>query len=184
MIYVTHDQVEAMTLGQQIVVFNKGVLEQVGAPLDLYHNPANRFVGGFLGSPQMNFLAATVISQDARSTVVELEGGAGSLAFPGIGDASLSRECSLGIRPESLVLTESGDGWPATVDALEHLGDVSIVYARIQGVSKPIGVKVSKRDLNLSIDETVFLRADPGSVILFDSNGKAVRFQESVAIAA
>jgi multiple sugar transport system ATP-binding protein len=184
MIYVTHDQVEAMTLGQQIVVFNKGILEQVGAPLDLYHNPANRFVGGFLGSPQMNFMAATVTSQDTRSTTVELEGGAGRLTFPGIDGAALTGECSLGVRPENLSLAETGEGWAATVDALEHLGDVSIIYAKLPGVSKAIGVKVSKKDLRLSIGEKVFLQVDPDSAVLFDKQGTSVGFKNHVAIVA
>src|ERR1700743_1325891 len=72
MIYVTHDQVEAMTLGEQIVVFNKGNIEQVGAPLELYDRPANKFVGGFLGSPQMNMLPAKLVSQSEAGTVIAL----------------------------------------------------------------------------------------------------------------
>ncbi|WP_321790586.1 sn-glycerol-3-phosphate ABC transporter ATP-binding protein UgpC [Burkholderia pyrrocinia] len=184
MIYVTHDQVEAMTLGDQIVVFNKGNIEQVGAPLDLYHRPANRFVGAFLGSPQMNFLGAAVVSQNSSATVVELDGGAGRLMFPGVAGASLARECALGIRPENISLVPEGEGWRAIVEAIEHLGDVSIIYARLPGTAKPIGIKVAKKDLRLAIGQTIAVHAEAGNTVLFDASGRAVTFNENFVIAA
>jgi multiple sugar transport system ATP-binding protein len=176
MIYVTHDQVEAMTLGEQIVVFNKGNIEQVGAPLELYDRPANRFVGGFLGSPQMNLLPATLVSQNDVETVIGLDGGAGRLSMPGRSDSSLTGEITLGVRPEHLSVAPAGQGFAAKVELLEHLGDVSILHARIDGVSKTVSLKVDKKDAELSIGAPIGISAQPGAAVVFDSTGRAVKF--------
>src|SRR5471032_1285135 len=130
MIYVTHDQVEAMTLGQKIVVFNKGHIEQIGAPLDLYDRPANRFVGGFIGSPQMNMLPATLVSQNESQTVITVTGGNNEIVLPGRPERALTGELTLGVRPEYLGIGAPGEGLPARVELVEHLGDVSLLHAQ------------------------------------------------------
>ena len=130
MIYVTHDQTEAMTLANRIVVLRSGRIEQVGAPLDLYNRPANLFVAGFIGSPRMNLLAGT-IGPDGRSLVL-----AGGSAFPIPGPALASGSAlTLGVRPEHLAVTAPGQGdLAATVDLVEQLGGETLVYATVPGL--------------------------------------------------
>ena len=121
MIYVTHDQVEAMTLADKIVVLRSGRIEQVGAPLDLYDDPDNQFVAGFIGSPSMNFLTG-VVGGDGAVTVPEL----GDLRLPGTASLpSAGTKVTVGIRPEHLTVTPGG---PLSIDLIEHLGGVSYVY--------------------------------------------------------
>jgi multiple sugar transport system ATP-binding protein len=130
-IYVTHDQVEAMTLANKIVVLNQGRVEQIGAPLDLYHRPANLFVAGFIGSPQMNFLKARV--EAARSGLAILSVDGAELALPAPPAGLVETEAlTLGIRPEHM--TEGGDGAlkvEGHVEAVEHLGEATLVYLRL-----------------------------------------------------
>ncbi len=125
-IYVTHDQVEAMTLADQIVVLRDGYIEQVGAPMELYHRPANMFVAGFIGSPKMNFLQAkkigpTEISFDHGDTLVTPE-----LAVP---DGAVVH---VGVRPEHLSIDETGL-IPTTIAAIENLGPVSYAHCLLEG---------------------------------------------------
>jgi len=119
MIYVTHDQVEAMTMADKIVVLNAGRIEQVGSPMDLYHRPLSEFVAGFIGAPAMNFLAMT----DAGG-LVSVEGHV-------LGAAAATGAVRLGIRPEHLVLLPEGQGdIPATVTLRETLGGDAYLYVR------------------------------------------------------
>ena len=120
MIYVTHDQVEAMTLADKIVVLRAGIIEQVGAPLDLYRNPDNKFVAGFIGSPAMNFLEGT-----SRGDSIEVPGLKGSFKLP-VSIPASGTEVSIGIRPEHIELDLNGD--THTVDLTEALGGVSYAY--------------------------------------------------------
>jgi multiple sugar transport system ATP-binding protein len=177
MIYVTHDQVEAMTLGQKIVVFNKGHIEQIGAPLDLYDRPANRFVGGFIGSPQMNMLPATLVSQGESQTVVTLTGGSDQIALPGRADRSIAGELTLGVRPEYLSLGAPEEGLPASVELVEHLGDVSLVHAQLDGVGNAISLKLDKKDAQLAVGARVGIKVEASSVTLFDASGAAVTLE-------
>ena len=136
MIYVTHDQVEAMTLGQKIVVLNGGRIEQVGTPFDLYERPANKFVAGFLGSPRMNFFEATLAGPAGRSAAVQLAGGARVQVAADVARAQAGARVTLGIRPEHLQIGRAGghDGAiGATVALVEYLGDVTLVYAHVDG---------------------------------------------------
>ena len=120
MIYVTHDQVEAMTLADRIVVLNAGRVEQVGSPLDLYHRPRNRFVAGFIGSPAMNFLEVAVVAAESGAVVVGLPGG-GTLRIPVDGaPPPAGARLTLGVRPEHVGVAE--EGIPAAVLAVERLG--------------------------------------------------------------
>lgn len=129
MIYVTHDQVEAMTMADKIAVLRDGRLEQYGAPLELYNRPANLFVAGFIGSPKMNLLKAGLIS-GAQETVVRLQDGT-DLPVPEkrFGKPE-SGPAILGIRPSDLELTTKGDGITAKVTAVEQLGAESFVFAQ------------------------------------------------------
>jgi len=130
MIYVTHDQVEAMTMADKIVVLRDGRIEQVGPPLELYHNPVNQFVGGFIGSPKMNFLNARVIATDRQHATLELDGGEQfrlELDRP----ATAGDVVMVGIRPEHLQLDGQGDiAIPLDVDVVEALGGATYAYAQ------------------------------------------------------
>lgn len=131
MIYVTHDQVEAMTLADRIVVLRSGVIEQHGSPLDLYNRPANRFVAGFIGSPKMNFIETTVI--DGQQGGITLKLTDSELFVPGRPPGRSGSAVTLGIRPEHITL-DSGDGLQLgdfSVVHVEHLGGQTIAYGRL-----------------------------------------------------
>ena len=124
MIYVTHDQVEAMTLADRIVVLNAGLVEQVGSPLELYHHPRNLFVAGFIGSPKMNFIETTASATDDHSVSVHLPGGT-LLKVPCKGASVRSGDpVTLGARPEDLSVDGSGDA---------HIGGKALVVERLGG---------------------------------------------------
>ncbi|MFT4960281.1 MAG: lactose/L-arabinose transport system ATP-binding protein [Paracoccaceae bacterium] len=130
MIYVTHDQVEAMTLADKIVVLRAGVIEQVGAPLDLYRDPDNKFVAGFIGSPAMNFLDGT-----SAGSHVKLTDLAGQFDLP-VKLLTLDTKITLGIRPEHIEIDPAGD--THTVDLTEGLGGVSFVHLKSDSGEKII----------------------------------------------
>jgi ABC-type sugar transport system ATPase subunit len=134
MIYVTHDQVEAMTLADKIVVLNAGNVEQVGTPLELYHHPRNAFVAGFIGSPRMNFLAAEVVAADPTQVRVRFAGDL-ELDVPADGSETTPGESlSLGLRPEHLVEGGEGDAlFRGTVEVAEHLGEATYLYVHGAG---------------------------------------------------
>ncbi len=133
MIYVTHDQVEAMTMADKIVVLSAGNIEQVGAPLDLYNKPRNKFVAGFLGSPKMNFVEGTIASLEGMPTV-NVGGTMVQLTrpLPGFGPKD---KVTFGVRPEHLSITDNGGAKFADVrvDLVEQLGDTTMLYAATQG---------------------------------------------------
>ncbi|MBN9495307.1 MAG: sn-glycerol-3-phosphate ABC transporter ATP-binding protein UgpC [Alphaproteobacteria bacterium] len=122
-VYVTHDQIEAMTMADRIVVMHDGIVEQIGTPLELYDSPANLFVAGFIGSPAMNFLKAK-----ANGGAVELPGGLKVQAPKGAGS-----DLKVGIRPEHLTLATGGEGLPATVKVIEPTGAETLVLFEIDG---------------------------------------------------
>jgi ABC-type sugar transport system ATPase subunit len=130
MVYVTHDQVEAMTLADKIVVLNAGNVEQVGAPLELYHRPRNLFVAGFIGSPQMNFLDAEVMAADATGVKVALPGGGSVVAKVRGGGLAPGEKVKLGVRPEHLTEGEGDGAIPGEVDVVEELGESHFLYVR------------------------------------------------------
>jgi lactose/L-arabinose transport system ATP-binding protein len=133
MIYVTHDQVEAMTLADRIFVLQDGVVRQAGQPLDLYDDPDNRFVAGFIGSPSMNFLAGEVVGQTADGIEVRPEGADGhpiAAKLKGARPATGTR-VTVGMRPEHLEISAQAEsGLPLTVEMAEDLGGVSYLHAR------------------------------------------------------
>ena len=180
-VYVTHDQVEAMTLGDRIAVFNAGRIEQVGAPTAVYRQPVNRFVAGFLGSPQMNFLPA-VAERDAEGVAVQVP-GAGRLALPPDCATPLASVRCLGVRPEHWQLSpgEAGEGLQARVERVEWLGDVTLVHCRLAGVAAAnagadtVSVKTALPDsATLPHGTPVRLRVQPRDVMLFDDAGRAL----------
>jgi ABC-type sugar transport system ATPase subunit len=132
MIYVTHDQVEAMTMADKIVVLRAGRVEQIGAPLDLYNAPRNQFVAGFIGSPRMNFLSAKVQGVDAQGTQVQADAGDSSATIPVRANAAAGgQSVTLGIRPEHIQVRPAAAGefaLNATIELLEQLGATSFLY--------------------------------------------------------
>jgi lactose/L-arabinose transport system ATP-binding protein len=165
MIYVTHDQVEAMTLADKIVVLRKGRVEQVGKPLELYHNPDNRFVAGFIGSPAMNFVAAKV---DATHGANAPALGA-TVAFSG-GLPSAGSSVEIGLRPQHLRVTE---GNTHRVEMTEALGGVSFIH-----VSAETGEKLvieAKGDVTPAIGSRIGIAFDAKDALFFDADGKRLR---------
>ena len=142
MIYVTHDQTEAMTLANRIVVLRAGRVEQVGAPLELYGNPANQFVAGFIGSPRMNFLAAETIGSDGGRTRFRLINQGGVEIGLRLANPLLpGSPAVVGIRPEHFVAAGRGDcDLQLTLDVAEHLGGTSYLYANTRG-GEPVVVE-------------------------------------------
>ncbi|WP_421399246.1 ABC transporter ATP-binding protein [Agrobacterium fabrum] len=175
MIYVTHDQTEAMTLADKIVVLRAGNIEQVGAPLDLYDDPANRFVAGFVGSPKMNFLEATIIGTGAESVTLSLDSDpAVRLTLPIKERINEGAKVSLGIRPEHFADAGGGDAdLTVHVDVAEHLGNTSYVYARTDGGEQLIIERPESRDVGNRDRLTVGLSAR--RAFLFDSGGTRLR---------
>ena len=181
MIYVTHDQVEAMTLGQKIVVLNGGRIEQVGTPLDLYERPANIFVAGFLGSPRMNFLPGALAGEAGNAVHVRLAGGAQVDAAADASRAAPGGPVTLGVRPEHLRVLregEEGGGIPATVALVEYLGDSTIVHAQVAGVPEMVAVKCGTGGSSAGdgprAGERVLLAFEPAHGHLFDADGAAL----------
>ena len=135
MLYVTHDQVEAMTLADRIALLRLGVLQQVGTPAELYDRPANRFVAGFIGSPSMNFIEGTL-------TGTRFVGGGGELTLPDVGEAS-DGAVVLGVRPHELSL--AGEGLPGTVTLIEPTGWEAMVHVEL--ADGPVVARVETADL-------------------------------------
>jgi multiple sugar transport system ATP-binding protein len=163
-IYVTHDQIEALSMGDRIAVMNKGRIVQLGNPLEVYDNPADTFVGGFIGNPPMNFLEAQV-SANGETGNVTVSGG--SFALPEGARALAGRDLLLGIRAESIgVETEPGDGLVrAQVIVLEPLGSHNLLTVR----SGEDTLKVSIRpELFPQADSDVWLRLEPGRIRWMD----------------
>jgi multiple sugar transport system ATP-binding protein len=135
MIYVTHDQVEAMTMASRIIVFNKGIIEQAGSPLELYNNPKNQFVAGFLGAPRINFVPVTLDSISDGLAQVKLDGNGQKIGIPVIASAGLNAGdgLTLGVRPEGLRVGpsphDSAITLQSTIKLVEHLGRETILYA-------------------------------------------------------
>jgi multiple sugar transport system ATP-binding protein len=134
MIYVTHDQTEAMTLADRIVVLDHGVIQQVGTPLELYQHPANRFVAGFIGSPRMNFLPAQVVRVEGDSMQISYGEGESATA-PNSGGWAVGQKLVVGVRPHDLVVGSDGAGGQISgiVRLVERLGSETLVNAELPG---------------------------------------------------
>ena len=173
MVHVTHDQVEAMTLGDRIAVVNGGRIEQVGKPVELYDRPANQFVAGFLGSPTMNFVPCRVLGGDSEHATLAVD-GAGTLAVP-VPAASLAvgAEVTLGVRPEHLAVASEGDGVAASVDVVEHLGDSQILHLLLPDGQTVVAKRPAER-ASPSPGDRVRLRPRPEACHLFAPDGRSL----------
>ena len=138
MVYVTHDQVEAMTLADKIVVLNKGNVEQVGPPLELYEHPRNLFVAGFIGSPKMNFLECRLASVEQGSATVTLPGGGTTNVLVDATGATPGDKLTLGIRPEHIITTTTpgAANLNGKIVVLEYLGDETFAYVETPGTKE------------------------------------------------
>ena len=175
MIYVTHDQVEAMTMADRIVVLREGHVEQVGTPLELYHHPDNLFVAGFIGSPRMNFLDVTVREGSAGHAVVELPGGGTASLAVDASRAGADSQATLGVRPEDLA-GEGGDfTLPMHVDVAERLGGSTFLYGKCGGMDNFVAQRAG---LDRTKDgEDVEIRVSADTCYLFDEDGRAYHRQ-------
>ncbi|MBN9244619.1 MAG: sn-glycerol-3-phosphate ABC transporter ATP-binding protein UgpC [Mesorhizobium sp.] len=183
MIYVTHDQVEAMTLADRIVVLKDGHVEQVGTPMDLYKKPGNLFVAQFIGSPAMNVLPATV-DKAGPSTAVSFNGGH-KATVPIATPASVKGETvSFGVRPEDLFLaTGKACLFEGKVDYIEQLGEVQLVYVDIGRGDQPLTAKLPG-NVEVKRGTTVRLDADAADLHLFDKDGRSFLHRDQAAEAA
>ncbi|SOC82478.1 multiple sugar transport system ATP-binding protein [Ensifer adhaerens] len=186
MIYVTHDQVEAMTMASRIVVFNKGVIEQQGAPLELYHNPVNQFVAGFLGAPRINFVAATLVNLRDGVAEVALEGASSTVHVPVAETAGLANGAKLvlGVRPEALRIGDVVDtalSFDAQVRLVEQLGRETVLYVDA-GPLAAVGSESGTRNFTVQLGtatphragETLKVSARAADLYLFGPSGKAI----------
>jgi ABC-type sugar transport system ATPase subunit len=163
-VYVTHDQTEAMTLADRIVVLNGGRIEQVGTPLELYREPQNMFVAGFIGSPRMNFLKMRAHGSDA-GTQVRTAGTSVALPFELAGEADLI----LGVRPEDLTLTPDGSGPLAfRLDIEEHMGEFRLLYLTADDGS-PVIAKTTLQD-SFAEGDVLHFTFEPATAHLFDAH--------------
>ncbi|KKB11269.1 hypothetical protein VE25_13175 [Devosia geojensis] len=182
MIYVTHDQVEAMTMADKIVVLRNGVVEQIGAPLDLYNHPANLFVAGFIGSPRMNLLEGRVIG--SRTGEIEIEIADNVRITAPIGPLPDVGKVTLGIRPEHFARVGAEEAQLAlTIDFVEALGGETLVYGSLPGGSQPIIVKLDGQHL-IENGASLSLTVQPGQMHVFDATGRALPKMRATAAAA
>jgi len=145
MIYVTHDQVEAMTMADRIVVMNHGVIEQVGTPLDLYRNPKNLFVAGFIGSPKMNFITGPWAHAQGAQTV--------------------------GIRPEHISLTPEQSEWKGVIKMAESLGSDTFLHIQDSGVAETLTIRADG-EKSFARGQEVFLQPKRDNLHLFNDQGE------------
>jgi ABC-type sugar transport system ATPase subunit len=173
MIYVTHDQVEAMTLADKIVVLRAGNVEQVGSPLELYHNPANEFVAGFIGSPKMNFLDGKILSIDNKDVaVIDIAGQKIELEVDGT-KVSVNESVKLGIRPEHVKEnTQDADiVLKIDIDVAEHLGGLTYLYGQFKG--HKLTIEVNGANLTRH-GETIEIGLKQADCYLFNRDGDAL----------
>ncbi|MBZ6078523.1 ABC transporter ATP-binding protein [Microvirga puerhi] len=175
MIYVTHDQVEAMTLASKIVVLNHGRIEQIGAPLDLYRRPCNLFVAGFIGSPRMNFIKGEVQAVSGRRLSLRFAGAEIDIEYLGtalkVGDS-----VTIGVRPEHMA--EPGNGTIALdgqVDAVERLGEASYVYMKLE-TGDDVIVRASG-DVEVATGSRYTAHLAPKTIHVFDASGCSIQVE-------
>ena len=146
MVYVTHDQVEAMTMADRIVVLNAGNIEQFGSPMELYRHPANRFVAGFIGSPRMNFIDGP--------------------------EAAKHNAASIGFRPEHISVSTTSGSWHGTVGVAEHLGSDTFLHVNVDGLG--LMTVRTEGEKQLHHGDAVWLTPDPQRVYRFDKDGRSL----------
>jgi multiple sugar transport system ATP-binding protein len=165
MIYVTHDQVEALTMGNRIAVFNKGHIEQLGAPMELYNRPANEFVATFIGAPRINLIDRPPAANAAAPHLALWQ------ALTSAAPAAAQR---VGLRPEHLHLATTGQGIPATVILAEHLGDSSILHLQVEGVKEMLNAKVGANASHCETGQTVSIAPDAGWALMYGAEGRLI----------
>jgi multiple sugar transport system ATP-binding protein len=164
-VYVTHDQIEAMTMADRIVVMHDGIVEQIGTPLELYDNPANLFVAGFIGSPAMNFISG-VVRRNGGGNFVETDSGT-KLPLPNNAAAAIDRKVVFGIRPEHLALGASSDGVAADVQVIEPTGAETQVFVEMAG-TQVTAVFTDRHDFQPG--DRIALKPRPEAIHLFDAD--------------
>ena len=172
MIYVTHDQVEAMTLADRIVVLNGGRIEQIGAPMDLYDRPANLFVAGFIGSPKMNLLKAEVAEASGSGATLHTAGGDVLRATVDASRAQVGDAVTVGVRPEHLSLTGSDNALKAKVVFAETLGAATLAHLSHPASDETLTVQLPG-EVPVKAGEALTLHAPAGQMHLFDAQGRA-----------
>ena len=186
MVYVTHDQVEAMTLADRIVVLSAGKVEQVGAPMELYFHPRNRFVAGFIGSPQMNFLPATVLACDAQQVTLMLADGSRIRCEVEGSAVGIGSKVTLGVRPEHLRVASAADTdnlIPAEVTFVEALGGSTVAYCRVPGQEAPATVTLDGL-LQVHGGQGLRLKVDPALTYVFNEHDLALGRRRDGALSA
>lgn len=171
-IYVTHDQVEAMTMADQIVVMDRGQVQQIASPLELYNRPANRFVAGFIGTPAMNFFEGKAGTKGEQMWFMEQ--GATGLQIPlEQSHPSVISAATLGVRPEHFLLTTSGDpfGFSVTVQVVETLGNQTLIHF---STGSGMGIAAVSPDYQIRYGDHVWLRAQSDRVHSFDITGRRI----------
>jgi ABC-type sugar transport system ATPase subunit len=175
MIYVTHDQTEAMTMADRIVVLRAGRIEQVGTPIELYERPANSFVAGFLGAPKINLIPGILTAVQGRTATVDLAGAMVPVQVTGGAEGAA---VTLGLRPDVLTLHPDGP-IPATVDVVEELGNVKLIYATLPG-GHPVVAEL--RSLALpKVGDAIRLALAEGQRHVFDAEGLAITLHDGPA---
>jgi multiple sugar transport system ATP-binding protein len=182
MVYVTHDQTEAMTMASRIVVLNEGRVEQVGPPLELYNRPDNRFVAGFLGSPRMNFIAAKVVSRSTSTVTLRAEGLSEDLTLPVTeGSATPGETITIGIRPEAFSDDLTGVTVTGRIAVTESLGRETLLYVDM-GALRAFDSESHEghfavhrtRQIAAQHGDPITLGIDPRAVYLFDTQDRAI----------
>ena len=177
MIFVTHDQIEAMTLAHRIVILNQTRIEQVGAPMEIYLRPATKFVAQFVGSPAMSFLPVTAVTAGPRGAVVEATGAGRVETGVQLPSSFAAKGASLGIRAEDAkVLPEGEAGAPLTVKVVERLGDRAFIYG-----SLPDGSELVVEDTGRSQvapGQVIQIGFDPDALHIFGADGRAWHHEE------
>jgi multiple sugar transport system ATP-binding protein len=163
MIYVTHDQVEAMTMGDRIAVFNKGHIEQLGAPMALYNRPANEFVATFIGAPRINLVDRPPASGAAA---------AHQALWTALSAGQPASAQRIGLRPEHLQVVPAGQGIAAQVVLAEHLGDTSILHLRIDGLAEMVNAKVGPEHNQCNTGQSVGLVPNAGWALAYGADGR------------
>ncbi|KXF74857.1 ABC transporter ATP-binding protein [Paramesorhizobium deserti] len=172
MIFVTHDQVEAMTLADRIVVMHNRKIEQIGTPMEIYHHPATRFVAGFVGSPAMNFIPVQRITQNENGTAVDAAGIGNLDTAIRLPTAFSSQSATLGIRAEDIsVLSPGQSGVPLIAEVVERLGDRTLIYGRLSDGTK-LTVEADGRN-EASAGDRLEIALDASAIHLFDADGMA-----------
>jgi multiple sugar transport system ATP-binding protein len=178
MIYVTHDQMEAMTLADRIVVLNTGRVEQVGTPLELYHAPRNQFVAGFIGSPRMNFLEG----RPGGAGCVRLVSGEAMHVAADTSALASDERLTLGIRPEHVCIAAPGEDntVQGTVTLVEHLGDTSYLHVELPQYALPLMMRVTS-DARQRAGDVVMLRFPRSHCYVFDAHGKTISLAQGTS---